>query len=68
MLCMARAYVESYKPDVKLSQKQLRTNIEPWLTLNTVLNAEESYKNENQINYWNYQSHICGVRRCRYHF
>lgn len=23
MLCMARAYVENYKPDVKLSQKQL---------------------------------------------
>lgn len=23
MLCMARAYVEVYKPDVKLSQKQL---------------------------------------------
>lgn len=23
MLCMARAYVESYNPDIKLSQKQL---------------------------------------------
>ena len=23
MLCMARAYVEGYNPDVKLSQKQL---------------------------------------------
>ena len=28
MLCMARAYVESYNPDIKLSQKQLIKMVE----------------------------------------